>query len=86
MSANPPQEWQADRRFDASVRGFDPYPDSAASDSAIPRATRSGALTSAAVDLITRKLNWRPGGSYEVINGAVGQARDFGRCANSESV
>jgi carboxypeptidase C (cathepsin A) len=35
-------------------------------------------LTSAAVDLTTRKLNWRPDGSYEVLSNAVGKAWDFG--------
>jgi len=35
-------------------------------------------LTSAAVDLTTRKLNWRPDGSYHLLNGAVEKAWDFG--------
>ena len=44
-------------------------------------------LTSAAVDLTTRKLNWRPDGSYELLNGAVEKAWDFGRGLNpAESV
>lgn len=67
-------------RFDASMRRLDPYPDSNSSRSG----DRSGEallapLTSTAVDLLTCKLNWRPDGSYELINGAVGQAWDFGR-------
>lgn len=66
-------------RFDASVRGLDPYPDS----NSYRFGDTSGEallapLTSAAVDLLTCKLNWRPDGSYELINGAVGQAWDFG--------
>ncbi|HET9322196.1 MAG TPA: peptidase S10, partial [Bryobacteraceae bacterium] len=36
-------------------------------------------LTSAAVELTTRKLNWRPDGSYQLLSGAVGRAWDFGR-------
>jgi carboxypeptidase C (cathepsin A) len=36
-------------------------------------------VTSAAVDLTTRKLNWRPDGSYELGNGAVEKAWEFGR-------
>ncbi|RXH42204.1 S10 family peptidase [Bradyrhizobium zhanjiangense] len=66
--------------YDASVRGLDPYPDSgfhvsgdASSD------TLLAPLTSATVDLLTRKLNWRPDGSYELFNGSARQAWDFGR-------
>jgi carboxypeptidase C (cathepsin A) len=67
-------------RYDASVSGFDPDPDS----SAYHFGDSSGdpliaPLTSAAVDLFTRKLNWRPDGSYELLNGAVEHAWDFGR-------
>ena len=36
-------------------------------------------VTSAAVDLTTRKLNWRPDGSYHLLNEAVNKAWDFGR-------
>ena len=44
-------------------------------------------LTSAAVDLTMRKLNWRPDGSYRLLNGAVERAWDFGRGLNpAESV
>jgi carboxypeptidase C (cathepsin A) len=67
-------------RYDASVESSDPYPDSTlyrfddpSGDSLI------APLTSAAVDLITRKLNWRPDGSYELLNGSVERAWDFGR-------
>jgi carboxypeptidase C (cathepsin A) len=67
-------------RYDASVSGFDPDPDS----SAYHFGDSSGdpliaPLTSAAVDLFTGKLNWRPDGSYELLNGAVEHAWDFGR-------
>jgi len=66
-------------RYDGSVLGTDPYPDS----SFFHFGDQSGdalqaPLTSAAVDLITRKLNWRPDGSYEVLNPAVEHAWDFG--------
>jgi carboxypeptidase C (cathepsin A) len=66
-------------RYDASVLGTDPFPDS----SFFHFGDQSGdslqaPLTSAAVDLITRKLNWRPDGSYEVLNPAVERAWDFG--------
>jgi carboxypeptidase C (cathepsin A) len=67
-------------RYDASVTGADPFPDSSffhfddQSGDAL-----TAPLTSAAVDLTARKLNWRPDGSYEVLNGAVEHAWDFGR-------
>ena len=66
-------------RYDASVLGFDPYPDSSSSHFGDPSGEPLVApLTSAAVDLITRKLNWRPDGSYRLLNGAVDRAWDFG--------
>ena len=66
-------------RYDASVLGFDPYPDSSSSHFSDPSGDNLIApLTSAAVDLTSRKLNWRPDGSYEVLNGAVGKAWNFG--------
>jgi carboxypeptidase C (cathepsin A) len=70
-------------RYDASVRGFDPYPDSNSSRFGDPSGDPLVApLTSAAVDLTTRKLNWRPDGSYELLSGAVEHAWDFGRGLN----
>jgi carboxypeptidase C (cathepsin A) len=67
-------------RYDASVAGLDPYPDSSFYHFGDPSGDSLAApLTSAAVDLITRKLNWRPDGSYELLNGAVEKAWDFGR-------
>ncbi|WP_377828229.1 S10 family peptidase [Bradyrhizobium lupini] len=66
--------------YDASVRGLDPYPDSDFHHSDDPSSdTLLAPLTSATVDLLTRKLNWRPDGSYELVNDAVGQAWDYGR-------
>lgn len=70
-------------RYDASVRGFDPYPDSSSSRFGDPSGDALQApLTSAAVDVLTRKLNWRPDGSYEVLNGAVEHNWDFGNGIN----
>ena len=66
-------------RYDASVMGIDPDPDSSFFHFGDPSGEPLTApLTSAAVDLITRKLNWRPDGSYELLSGAVGKAWDFG--------
>jgi carboxypeptidase C (cathepsin A) len=67
-------------RYDASVSGFDPFPDSSFYNfNDASGETLAGPLTSAAVDLTTRKLNWRPDGSYELLGGAVEKAWDFGR-------
>lgn len=70
-------------RYDASVTGFDPYPDSSSYRFGDPSGEPLVApLTSAVVDLTTRKLNWRPVGSYRLLNGAVEGAWDFGRGIN----
>nr|WP_249815923.1 peptidase S10 [Bradyrhizobium sp. 138] len=70
-------------RYDGSVRGFDPYPDSSSSRFGDPSGDALQApLTSAAVDVLARKLNWKPDGSYEVLNGAVEGHWDFGRGIN----
>ena len=67
-------------RYDASISGFDPYPDSSFYHFGDPSGDPLFApLTSAAVDLTTRKLNWRPDGSYQLLNSAVEKAWDFGR-------
>jgi len=67
-------------RYDASVSGFDPYPDSSYFHFGDPSGDALMApLTSAAVDLTTRKLNWRPDGSYQLLNDSVFRAWDFGR-------
>ena len=67
-------------RYDASVMGFDPYPDSNYGQFGDPSGDGLMApLTSAAVDLTTRKLNWRPDGSYHLLNDAVANAWNFGR-------
>ncbi len=67
-------------RYDASVFGFDPYPDSSSSHFGDPSGdSLTAPLTSAAVDLTTRKLNWRPDGSYHLLNDSVNRAWDFGR-------
>jgi len=67
-------------RYDASVLGADHYPDSSFFHFGDPSGdSLTAPLTSAAVDLTTRKLNWRPNGSFQVLNGAVAHAWDFGR-------
>jgi carboxypeptidase C (cathepsin A) len=70
-------------RYDGSVMGFDPYPDSSFSHFGDPSGEPLVApLTSAAVDFTTRKLNWRPDGSYRLLNSAVERAWDFGNGLN----
>jgi carboxypeptidase C (cathepsin A) len=67
-------------RYDGSVLGYDPYPDSNRAHFGDPSGDSLMApLTSAAVDLTRRKLNWRPDGSYHLLNEAVYKAWDFGR-------
>ncbi len=75
-------------RYDASVLGFDPNPDSSASHFNDPSGdTLIAPLTSAMVDLTARKFNWRPDGSYKLLNGAVERSWDFGRGLNpAESI
>src|SRR6516162_2112647 len=52
-------------RYDASVLGLDPNPDSSSSHFDDPSGDPLIApLTSAVVDLTTRTLNWRPDGAY----------------------
>jgi carboxypeptidase C (cathepsin A) len=67
-------------RYDASILGSDPNPDSSFSHFSDPSGDPLIApLTSAAVDLTMRKLNWRPDGSYRLLNGSVERSWDFGR-------
>jgi carboxypeptidase C (cathepsin A) len=75
-------------RYDASVEGFDPYPDSSYFHFNDPSGDPLMApLTSAAVDLTTRKLNWRPDGSYQLLSESVNRGWDFGHGVNpAESV
>jgi len=70
-------------RYDASVLGLDPYPDSDFFHFSDPSGEAlTASLTSAIVDLTRRKLNWRPDGSYQLLNGSVERAWDFGRGTN----
>jgi carboxypeptidase C (cathepsin A) len=70
-------------RYDASVMGFDSYPDSSFFHFGDPSAEPLFApLTSAAFDLTTRKLNWRPDGSYNLMSAAADRGWDWGRGLN----
>src|SRR3569833_1099654 len=73
------REGKVTGRYDGSVLALDPFPDASYSrigDQSGDALT--GPLTSAAIDLTTRKLNWRPDGSYELLSGAVCRSWDFG--------
>ncbi len=70
-------------RYDASIMGFDPQPDSSFFHFDDPSLEPLLApVTSAVVDLTTRKLNWKPDGSYQALNNDVNRAWDFGRGLN----
>ncbi|WP_249780696.1 peptidase S10 [Bradyrhizobium sp. dw_78] len=70
-------------RYDASVLGFDPDPDSSSFNFEDPSGEPLIApLTSAVVDLTTRKLNWRPDGSYRLLNLEVNKDWNYGRGIN----
>jgi carboxypeptidase C (cathepsin A) len=65
-------------RYDASVEGFDPNPDSSSSRFADPSGeTLLAPLTSAVVNLTRGKLNWKPDGSYQLLNEQVNRDWDF---------
>jgi carboxypeptidase C (cathepsin A) len=77
------REGKVTGRYDGSVLGFDPDPDSSSFHFGDPSSEPLLApLTSAAVELTTRKLNWRPDGSYELLSSAVERGWDFGRSRN----
>jgi carboxypeptidase C (cathepsin A) len=70
-------------RYDGSVLGFDPDPDSSSGHFNDPSGDPLIApLTTAAVDLTTRTLNWRPDSPYHLLNGSVERSWDFGRGLN----
>jgi carboxypeptidase C (cathepsin A) len=70
-------------RYDASVSGPDPYPDSSFLLFNDPSGEGVAApVSSAVVDLTSRKLNWRPDGSYQLGNSTVERSWDFGHGIN----
>jgi carboxypeptidase C (cathepsin A) len=65
-------------RYDGSVLGFDPNPDSSISHFGDPSGDALIApLTTAAIDLTMHTLNWRPDGSYRLLNHSL--SWDYGR-------
>jgi carboxypeptidase C (cathepsin A) len=77
------REGKVTGRYDGSVLGFDPDPDSSDVHFNDPSGDPLIApLTTAAVDLTTRTLNWRPDNPYHLLNGSVERSWDFGRGLN----
>ena len=77
------REGKVTGRYDGSVLGLDPDPDSSQGHFSDPSGDPLIApLTSAAVDLTTRTLNWRPDGPYHLLNSSVERSWDFGRGLN----
>jgi carboxypeptidase C (cathepsin A) len=69
--------------YDASVFGRDPFPEAAAglwSDPASDPLTAP--MTSAIVELTTRRLHWRARGAYALLNRTVSQNWDWGHGLN----
>ena len=65
--------------YDVSVTGFDPYPASARTQYEDPVLDASMApLTSAAVDYLSRTLNWKVDGRYHLLNGEVSRRWNWG--------
>ena len=70
-------------RYDASVKGYDPFPDSAFSRFPDPSSDALIApLTSAITELTTRRLGWTQQGPYRLLNDEVNRAWDWGRGVN----
>ena len=68
-------------RYDGSVLGFDPNPESSESHFGDPSGDALIApLTSAAIDLAMHTLNWRPDGPYRLLNRSI--SWDYGRGTN----
>ncbi len=67
--------------YDAGLSGFDPDPTAPSSEGDDPGLTAlAGPLSSAAVDLLWRRLGWRVlNARYELLNGAVSGQWRFGR-------
>jgi carboxypeptidase C (cathepsin A) len=75
-------------RYDASVLGRDPFPEAATGADVDPSLDPLIApMTSAVVDLTTRRLNWRPDGAYSLLNMTANHRWDWGAgLASVESV
>jgi carboxypeptidase C (cathepsin A) len=75
------REGKVTGRYDGSVLGFDPDPDSSDRHFADPSGDPLIApLTTAAVDLTMHTLNWHPDGPYRLLNRSI--SWDFGHGRN----
>jgi carboxypeptidase C (cathepsin A) len=65
--------------YDATVTGYDPFPDSYFSRFEDPLIDALNApMTSAMIDLYEHRLNWKPDGHYELLSEAVNHAWNWG--------
>ena len=65
--------------YDATVTGYDPFPDSYFSRFEDPLIDAlSAPMTSAMVDLYEHRLNWKPDGHYELLSDAVNRSWNWG--------
>jgi carboxypeptidase C (cathepsin A) len=65
--------------YDATVTGYDPFPDSYFSRFEDPLIDALNApMTSAVVDLYEHRLNWKPDGHYELLSEAVNRSWNWG--------
>jgi carboxypeptidase C (cathepsin A) len=68
-------------RYDGSVLGFDPNPNSNSAPGDDPSGdTLVAPLTTAAIELSTHTLNWHPDGPYRLLNRSI--SWDYGRGLN----
>jgi carboxypeptidase C (cathepsin A) len=65
--------------YDATVTGYDPFPDSYFSRFQDPLIDAlSAPMTSAMVDLYEHRLDWKPDGHYELLSDAVNRSWNWG--------
>lgn len=70
-------------RYDGSVSGYDPFPDSSLSRFPDPSGDPLIApMTAAIVELTTRRLGWRAEGAYRLLNAEASQEWEWGRGVN----
>jgi len=69
--------------YDATVTGYDPFPDAYFSRFEDPLIDAlSAPMTSAVVDLYEHRLNWKPDGHYELLSDSVNRSWDWGKGLN----
>ncbi len=73
--------------YDATVTKQDPFPTGSYSNRPDPMTDAlQPAFVSAILDIYGRRLNWLPDGQYQISNGAVNRAWEFGNGNKPESI